>query len=954
MDKMKFKEILKTCKFDPNPAQERAIRATEGPLLIIAGPGSGKTQVLILRTLYLLLIKRVPPENILLCTFTEKAARQLKERVKFNLIKTKKKEIDSAKMTIGTINSICNSIVIDNINYTNFGKNYDVLEELTQPLFLYENFNAIFGEEVNGKYAGHWSTKWTAIKGIIPYLNKITEERIKVDKLKRSNDLFVKQLARCYENYCQELRKENRIDFSHQQSEVLDLLLKKEAKEIGKKLRQKYKYIMVDEYQDTNYVQEQIMIELAKPQNNICVVGDDDQSLYRFRGATVRNIIEFEKHFNRCSKVKLEINYRSHPQIIDAYNDFMSQGDWKGKDGEQFRHDKAIKPDPKEKFKKYTSIFTVGGGNFEKEGQRIAEFIEYLNKNKIVKDLNQIAILLHSVRPVHSHHYIDALRKKGIKCYAPRARGYFTNHEVKELIGAMVHILNYRKENRSEVTGYALENMVKYCDECLEILEEECLKKYHSLANFLNEKAQEIEDIPSGGSLEIGLLDIFYEMLAYKPFSDYLEYEPKARNMAIFSDLVRVFQQYYHQEIITRKRREWLKLQFFNSFLRFLFNGGINEYEDEFVMFPSGYVQLMTIHQAKGLEFPVIIVGSQHVNIRIGTKVDKDLYTFYHREDFEPFERIPQFDRLRLMYVAFSRAKYFLALTCPEAPKPMFSALWDSVPNFDKVNRNPWKNLKIEPPEPSEQKLEFSLTSHINVYDTCPKQYQMYKEYEFSPARTGQVLFGTVVHQTIEDIHRHILDGRPEKLNKERIENYFNINFETLRRHGIHPLGQKQKEIALSHVLNYFKNNQDSLKRIVETEVDITVEKDTYYLTGRVDLIRGKDGKLELVDFKSQERPKSNDRIVSSCHKQLATYTHGLKEMGKNPERAIAYWTGEADKKNAVMEMPISEKDVDAAAKHFEEVVKRIRKKDFRIPPNIDKKICRDCDFRHNCGTKTK
>ena len=951
---MQFKEILKACDFKPNPGQERAIKTTQGPLLIIAGPGSGKTQVLILRTLYLLIVEEVPPENILLCTFTEKAARQLKERVKFNLARAKTKQIDSTKMTIGTINSICNSIVLDNINDTSFGKNYDVLEELTQHLFIYENFADIFGEEVGGKFAAHWSTKWTAIQGIIPYFNKITEERIKLSEMERSSDMFVRELARCYRNYCHALREENRIDFSHQQSEVLDLLLKKGTRQIGEKLREKYKYVMVDEYQDTNYVQEQIMLEMAKPQNNICVVGDDDQGLYRFRGATVRNILEFEKHFDNCDTVRLEINYRSHPQIIKACNDFISQGNWEGENGKYFRHIKTIKPNPEKEFEEYSSIFTIGGEEFGNEGERVASFIDYLNRNRIVSDLNQIAILLHSVRPEHSRHYMSALREKNIKCHAPRARGYFENHEVRELVGALVHILDFREGSRDELAGRALNKMVQYCDECLEILEGECKRKYHALAKYINEKAQQIEDIPSGESLEVGLLDIFYEILAFSPFSDYLEDEQRARNLAIFSELLQMFQQYYHQEIITGKKRRWLKLQFFNSFLRFLVHGGINEYEDEYVMFPSGHVQLMTIHQAKGLEFPVVIVGSQHKTVPIGTIVDKILSPYYHREDFEPFARIPNFDRRRLMYVAFSRAKHFLALTCPGSPKSMFSELWNSMANVDAVDAESWHNVEIEVPDPPDQKLEFSLTSHINVYDTCPRQYQMYKEYEFSPARTGQVFFGTVVHQTIEDIHRHILDKRPEKLEKRRIEDYFNANFETLRRHGVHPLGQEQKRVALRHVLNYFANNQDNLRKIVETEVDVTVEKETYYLTGRVDLIRGEDGNLELVDFKSQQRPESSNRIMASCHKQLATYTHALKETHKNIKRAMVYWTGENNKEKAVMEIPFTEEDIDAAAKHFDEVVKKIRKKDFEVPADIDRKVCQDCDFRHNCGVKSK
>ena len=122
----------------------------------------------------------------------------------------------------------------------------------------------------------------------------------------------------------------NRVDFSHLQKIFLDLL--KDPK-IYAKIKGKTKYLMVDEYQDTNYIQEQIILTLGEPDNNICVVGDEDQSLYRFRGATVRNILEFPKHFRECKVIKLLTNYRSHPKIITAYNNFINSIDWSSRDG---------------------------------------------------------------------------------------------------------------------------------------------------------------------------------------------------------------------------------------------------------------------------------------------------------------------------------------------------------------------------------------------------------------------------------------------------------------------------------------------------------------------------------------------------------------------------------------------------------------------------------------------
>jgi DNA helicase-2/ATP-dependent DNA helicase PcrA len=317
ISKISLEEIFSKCGFKPNKNQIKAIKHTEGPLLIIAGPGSGKTEVLIYRTLNLILRHSVKPENILLCTFTEKAAEQLKARLKLYLAKCGRVDIDLSKMSVGTIHSICNSLIQANINdIICLHKNYEVLEELTQTLFLYENRDEIFGEPIDDRYLTRWRSIWYTIEHATFYFNKITEECIDIEKPKKDKDIFLRLLADAYLRYKKKLEDTNNIDFSFQQRHVLDLL--ENNRRVRDKLRKQYQYIMIDEYQDTNYVQERIMLSLAKPKNNVCVVGDDDQALYRFRGATVRNILEFKSHFKQgeCAQVKLEINYRSHKGII--------------------------------------------------------------------------------------------------------------------------------------------------------------------------------------------------------------------------------------------------------------------------------------------------------------------------------------------------------------------------------------------------------------------------------------------------------------------------------------------------------------------------------------------------------------------------------------------------------------------------------------------------------------
>ena len=253
---------------------------TEGPLLIIAGPGSGKTLVLIVRALNILLQGLAEPREILLCTFTEKAAFELRDRLSLSAKKLGYKG-NLSELLVGTIHGICNDFLLRYRHRTPLGNNYEVLDELTQLFFIFDHFDEIIGpEEEDGKYLGRWTTRWTAIEGTRNYFNKITEELVDPGKLIRSGEPFVQAIGRAYKAYVKKLIETNRIDFAHQQKLFLQLL---EDKEVGRAITERVRYVMVDEYQDTNYVQEQLLLRLAGSQKNICVVGDEDQSLYRFQ-----------------------------------------------------------------------------------------------------------------------------------------------------------------------------------------------------------------------------------------------------------------------------------------------------------------------------------------------------------------------------------------------------------------------------------------------------------------------------------------------------------------------------------------------------------------------------------------------------------------------------------------------------------------------------------------------
>ena len=188
-------------------------------------------------------------------------------------------------------------------------------------------------------------------------------------------------------------------------------------------------------------------------------------------------------------------------------------------------------------------------------------------------------------------------------------------------------------------------------------------------------------------SLDLRPADYFYGLLALGPFAEAVRNENAARNLAIFSQLLNVFQSYYHYTVVTHRNREFLRFHLFNSFLRLLHDGGINEYEDPDQPFPKGYVQVMTIHQAKGLEFPVVVVGSLSTQLSSPKQIDRDLGPLYHRTPFEPEDRVTRFDRMRLHYVAFSRPQKVLVLTAHETPKDYFAPIWQGLPQWPYVQQ---------------------------------------------------------------------------------------------------------------------------------------------------------------------------------------------------------------------------------------------------------------------------
>jgi len=745
-------QFIKTFNLGDDKDKQEAIFETDGPTLIIAGPGTGKTYTLVLRTLYLILSGTAKPSEIVLTTFTDKSAFELRDRLSlFSRRLCQDKKLDLHELVSGTIHSICDSFNQKFLKETPLKKGNITLDDLTGLLFLNEHFDEIIEPyKTEDGYFGRWKQKWGrygkgVIENIKTYFDKITEELIDPQALASGGDAFLSALGESYITYRRLLFESNRVDFAFQQRIFYDLLQNETTRN---KIASTIKYMLVDEYQDTNYIQEQIALNLVKPHNNLTVVGDEDQALYRFRGATVRNILEFTNNFENCRQVKLLENFRSHEKIIEHYNGFMNSIDWKNPGGAPFRFPgKTVKPAKSTKSPAYSAVFQIWGKNERDEAGRFADLVDYLLKNKIINDPSDTALLLRSVSIENSGSFIDALKAKGIKSFCPRARHYFENDEIKLLIACYALILGFIGD---DLDNYAHRDIL---EEGIKLLGPFTIKP---LGAYLKNMHDKIEALENENGLDEIPSDIPYRLFAFAPFTEYLKDENSARSLSQFSGLIASFMTYYHINAITGNFKTPLKYLLFNSFFFMLLNKGQNEYEDEDNPIPKGYVQIMTIHQSKGLEFPVVVVGSLDKQISAGKDIDRRLSPFYRRPLFEPETRITQFDHARLFYVAFSRPQKLLALSTGTQPKPIFSPIWDGLEQWPHVKKETLKAQHFESKDPYIPKKAFpllrtSMSTTLARGSTCFLRNMSLLQ--AVPARCYSVLLSTRLSRTYTGIY---------------------------------------------------------------------------------------------------------------------------------------------------------------------------------------------------------
>lgn len=947
-----------------NDGQRAAISTVDGPVLITAGPGTGKTYTLVERAIYLIQERGVAPEQILMATFTEKAAKELVTRIT-NELSARGIAVNVNEMYIGTFHSICLRILKEHLEYTRLKKNYRTLDAFDQTYTVFRNMDRFRAVEESEQLLP--TGGWKAAQKICRYVGSLMEEMVDPAALRNDSNPKIRVLGRILTVYGELLAEQNLIDFASLQTEAYRLL--KNHPEILQELQDKIRYIMIDEYQDTNYIQEQIVFLLGGGHKNICVVGDDDQGLYRFRGATIRNILEFPGKFakDECRIIPLNVNYRSNSDIVRFYNAWMdeTQGKKYHFEWDRYRYRKHITPYAESTLKSSSVVKLSVRENEDEWHEKVYHFLERLRTAGALTNYNQVAFLFRSVKSDEAKRLAAYLEERGIHVYSPRSNMFFEREEIKIALGLLMRMFpQYPAALKAEEFTLLPKEVADYYRACLAEANRVLADPQNAaLRTWIDQRAGQHADL--SGTTDYAYSGLFYQMLAYEPFRSILTTDMGAglvdvrpsRNLAQLSQMIGKYEYLHNIDVLSGKNLETETEIFFNLYLRLLFSEGINEYEDDAEYAPSGCVSFLTVHQSKGMEFPVVFVASLKSAPR---KTSDDLLAevesrYFSRPAYEPYDEIKYFDFWRLYYTAFSRAQDLLVLSCNEdskTPSSAFDTLYGPLEDADSDAFDA-REFRFKDVKTVNLKESFSFTSHIAVYETCSLQYKFYKELGFAPVRAGAMVFGMLVHETIEDIHKAALRNESSTITGDHVAQWLDANYAAISTAEHSYLAEAQRDAALRQVLRYVDRHEGHWDTIRQAEVDVSLVMPTYIVEGKIDLVEGQGDTVDIVDFKSEKKPdpQKGDGYLERYRRQLHLYAHLVEERtGKKVNCMRLYYTGE-EAGDPTIVFPYVKGEIDSTVKAFDGTVQKILRKQFAETAK-DPNVCRNCDFRYYCRRK--
>lgn len=661
-----------------NDRQLEAVRATEGPVLILAGAGSGKTRALTYRAAYLIEELGVRPWSILALTFTNKAAREMKERVALMCPEA------SRDMTVSTFHSLCLRILFTEAERLGYGKDFEVADQTDQRAIMKDVCKRL-----------QIDTKQYKEKSLLNVISSAKDEMQSPEDFEAENDgdFYMKPYVMAYKEYQKTLRANDQMDFDDLILNVIEIF--RRFPEVLEHYQEKFRYIMVDEYQDTNRAQFVLVSELAKKYRNLCVVGDDDQSIYAFRGADIRNILDFEKIYKDAHVVRLEQNYRSTANILKVANQVIANN--------RGRKDKALWTEAEDGRKiRFRQLDSAAG-----EAAFIAEDIRSrVEAGKA--HYKDFAILMRT--NVQSKEFEDAFRVRGIAYDLVKGLRFWDTKVIKDVTAYLLTVASGANDMRTariinipkrgigaasleKLSSFAAVNgltLLTACGRC------ENAGISGKAGNGMKSFHQTILELRSEtGNMKLSdMLDKVIQSVGYMDYlADEADSTEKYLEMEEYIGKLRDSFIEYEQEKAENGEEP--------SLIDFMRMNGVEGTTVDVDTDPSNddKVLIMTMHNSKGLEFPNVYMAGMEEGLFPG-------YIAVSSGDEKDIE-----EERRLCYVGITRAMEELTLTCARSRMVNGETRYATASRFVKEMPFGLLDMNVEP-QKTERPVRFSDGSY--------------------------------------------------------------------------------------------------------------------------------------------------------------------------------------------------------------------------------------------------
>ena len=996
----------KTSNLKLNNEQIDAVKFGKGQLLIIAGAGTGKTTVVTERIKYLILGKHAKPSEILALTFTEKAAREMEERVDIGL------PYGYTQMWIMTFHSFCDRILRREALHIGLDPRYKLMTEAESIQLLRKN---LFKLELN--YFRPLGNPTKFISGMLQHFSRLQDEDIgpndylgwvkgKKQKLKDSDEDKIEidkweELSKVYKAYDELKVKEGVMDFGDLITKTLKLF--RDRPNILAEYKKQFKYVLVDEFQDTNYAQNELVKLLAGKVGNITVVGDDDQSIYRFRGAAVSNIIQFRKEYPKAKVVILTKNYRSTQEILDRSHDLIKFNDPDRLEVVE-KIDKRLKSQvAKERPPAYRASGPGGEGikflhadRVENEADEMAKEIAKLSSDEKYK-WSDFAILVRANN--HSDPIIRALGRHGIPYQFLGPGRLFKQPEIVDLISYLKVLYNFedsvafyrilvneyfdinprdiaaignyaKKYNMSlfEVCEIVSENPPSPKVSAGPILSDDSKLKIGKLVEIIKKHLKLISRETAGQILYYYLEDTGLIQKLLSPSS--VDAETKAKNIGKFFDKLKTYE-VDNEDATVPAVVDWLDLSMELGESPLAANEDWTE---------INAVNILTIHSAKGLEFPVVFLAnlvSQRfptIERREQVPIPEDLI-----KEILPVGDFHLEEERRLFYVGMTRAKERLYFTAADyygegkREKKLSPFIFESLGDKAVSIQNTTKKVdqlsfldyetKTKPIEASAKLgealcVEYLSYSQIETFKTCPLHYKLKYILKIPTPASASASFGTSMHGALKSFYEEIAGGiKPsEKLMSELLEkNWVKEGFKSKKQEK--DFFDKGK-LYLSGFLKAGYNPKIPILSL-EQPFLVLLGKDPSTGSGHVLKIGGRvdrvddlgNGEIEIIDYKTGATiptQREVDKNLQLSFYALAATNIPTEPFSKTPDKVklSLYYLDSQEKISTTR----TAKQLEDAAKEIYKVKEEIEKSDFRCSGHM---FCQTgCEFSLFCRSE--